>query len=182
MTRHFFPKQTVQWHFEEPTILRRFSLNVWETAILTGVVLRLYRALVITTGSSASWLWAGGTLAFGILLLCAAATIHLANYPLQRWLWRAPLFAAIEAAAESATAALLIAFHREPLGSTRAEWTDWLPMAVSTFWTREVVICGWALFLAAAVWMVRRTVLREAPKMEEEVAEEAAEAAEAQPQ
>jgi hypothetical protein len=40
------------------------------------------------------------------------------------------------------------------------------------------VICGWAFFLAAAVWMVRQTVLREQPKLEEEVAEEAAEAAE----
>ncbi|MGH7677571.1 MAG: hypothetical protein ACRENU_03820, partial [Gemmatimonadaceae bacterium] len=84
----FFPKHSVQWHFEEPTILRRFSLNVWEMAILTGVVLRLYRALVITAGSTSSWFWAGGSFALGLLLLCAAATIHLSNFPLNRWLWR----------------------------------------------------------------------------------------------
>ena len=171
----FFPKHSVQWHFEEPTILRRFSLNVWEMAILTGVVLRLYRALVITAGSTSSWLWAGGTFALGLLLLCAAATIHLSNFPLNRWLWRAPLFAVVEVAAESAIALLLIGFGREPNGSTRAEWADWLPMAVSTLWTRLFVVCGWALFLAGVVWVVRRTILRE-EAVEEEAVEEVAQA------
>jgi hypothetical protein len=171
----FFPKHSVQWHFEEPTVLRRFSLNVWEMAILTGIVLRLYRALVITAGSTSSWFWAGGTFALGLLLLCAAATIHLSNYPLQRWLWRAPLFALVEVAAESATALALIGFGREPSGSTRAEWSDWLPMAGSTLFTRMITVCGWALFLAGVVWVVRRTILREQP-VEEELAEDAAKA------
>jgi hypothetical protein len=171
----FFPKHSVQWHFEEPTILRRFSLNLWEVAILTGIVLRLYRALVITAGSTSSWLWAGSTFALGLLVLCAAATIHLANYPIQRWLWRAPLFAVVEVAAESATALMLIGFGREPSGSARAEWSDWLPMAFTSLWTRLIIVCGWALFLAAAVWIVRRTILRE-EAVEEEVVEEIAKA------
>lgn len=164
---HFFPKQTVQWHFEEPTILRRFSISIWEVAILTGVTLRLYRALVITSGSTSSWIFAGGTFALGLLLLCAAATVHLSNYPLQRWVWRAPAFAAIEVAAESATSLLLIWVGREPFGSTRAEWADWLPMAAQTLWTRVFTICIWALFLAAIVWIVRRTILREQPVEED---------------
>lgn len=165
----FFPKHTVQWHFEEPTILRRFSLSLVEMAVLTGVALRLYRALVITAGSTSSWLWAGGTFALGLLMLCAAATIHLANYPLQRWIWRAPLFALVEVAAESVTALVLIWFGREPSGSVRAEWSDWLPMAAGTLWTRMIIVCGWALFLAAVVWIVRRTILREQPVEEETV-------------
>jgi len=171
----FFPKHSVQWHFEEPTVLRRFSLNVWEMAVLTGITLRLYRALVSTAGPTSSWVWAGSTFALGLLLLCAAATVHLANYPLYRWLWRAPLFALVEAAAESATALLLIGFGREPLGSARAEWSDWLSMAGGTLWTRMLTVCGWALFLAAVVWVVRRTILRE-QKVEEEVAEDVAQA------
>lgn len=171
----FFPKHTVQWHFEEPTVFRRVSLNLVEVAVLAGITIRLYRAVVITAGSSASWLWAGSTFAFGLLLLCAAATIHLANYPVQRWWWRAPLFALVEVAAESATALLLIWLGREPSGSTRAEWGDWLPMAANTLWTRMIMICVWALFLAGAVWIVRRTVLREQP-VEEDVVEEAAQA------
>ena len=64
----FFPKHTVHWHFEEPTILRRFSISIWEVAVLTGVTLRLYRALVITSGSTSSWVVAGGTFALGLLL------------------------------------------------------------------------------------------------------------------
>jgi hypothetical protein len=171
----YFPKHSVQWHFEEPTVLRRFSLNVWEMAILTGIILRLYRALVITAGSTTSWVWAGGAFALGLLLLCAAATIHLANYPLQRWVWRAPLFALVEVAAESATALLLIAFGREPSGAARAEWSDWLPMAAGTLWTRMFTVCGWALFLAGVVWIVRRTILRE-ERVEPEIVEDAAQA------
>lgn len=173
MTR-FFPKHTVQW--EEPTILRRFSLSLFEVAILTGVALRLYRAVVITAGSTASWLWAGSTFAIGILVLCAAATVHLSNFPLQRWVWRAPAFASIEVAAESLTALLLIWLGREPLGSARAEWADWLPMVGTTLWTRLFVVCGWALLLSAMVWIVRRTILREQPVEEEPLEEEVAQA------
>jgi hypothetical protein len=171
----FFPKQTVNWHFEEPTILRRFSLSLAEVAILTGITLRLYRAVVITFGSASSWLWAGGTFALGLLLLCAAATVHLSNYPLHRWVWRAPAFALVEVAAESLTALLLIWLGREPSGSTRAEWGDWLPMAGTTLWTRLVIVCGWALFLAGMVWLVRKTILREGA-VEEESVEETAQA------
>jgi hypothetical protein len=171
----FFPKHTVQWSFEEPTVLRKFSLSLIEMAVLTGITLRLYRALVITYGSTSSWLWAGGTFALGLLLLCAMATVHLANYPLNRWLWRAPFFALVEALAESATAVVLIWVGREPSGSVRAEWSDWLPMAAGTLWTREATVCGWALFLAGVVWVVRRTILRE-QKVEEEVVEDAAQA------
>jgi hypothetical protein len=171
-SRNYFPKHTVQWHFEEPTILRKFSLSLVEMAVLTGIVLRLYRALV-SMHLSTSWLLWGGSIAFGILVLCAMVTVHLANYPLQRWVWRAPLFAAVEAIAESATSALLIAFGREPTGSARAEWSDWLPMAWGTLGLRMLEVCGWALVLAAVVWIVRRTILRE-QKVEEEVVEDAA--------
>lgn len=170
MTR-YFPKQSVQWHFEEPTVLRRFSLSLVEMAVLTGVLLRLYRALVQTSGSTSSWLWTGGTFAIGLLFLCAAVTMHLANYPVHRWVWRAPLFAVVEVAAESVTALVLIWFGREPVGSARAEWADWLPMMGTTLWTRVVTVCAWALVLAGVVWVVRRTLLRKEP-VEEEPSEE----------
>lgn len=171
---HFFPKHSVQWHFEEPTVLRKFSLSLAEMAVLTGITLRLFRALV-TNHVSTSWLLWGGSVAFGVLLLCAMATVHLANYPVQRWVWRAPLFAAAEAVAESAASLVLIWLGREPTGSARAEWSDWLPMAWGTLWVRMLEVCVWALILAAVVTIVRRTILRE-QKVEEEVVEEAAQA------
>jgi hypothetical protein len=142
-----------------------------EVAILTGVVVRLYRALVITSGSTSSWVFVVGTFALGLLLLCAAATVHLSNYPLQRWVWRAPAFAVVEVAAESVTSLLLIWLGREPIGSSRAEWSDWISMTAQTLWTRAFTICVWALFLAAVVWIVRRTILREQP-VEEDKPEE----------
>jgi hypothetical protein len=166
--RKYFPKNTDQWHFEEPTVLRRFTLSLVEMAVLTGVTLRLYRALVVTQGTT-SWLWLGGT--FALLLLCAMATMHLANYPLHRWVWRAPLFALVEVAAESLTSLLLIWVGREPFGSVRAGWGDWLPMAAQTLWTRELTVCLWALILSGVVWIVRRTILREEPVEEESIEE-----------
>src|SRR5436190_23085460 len=95
----FFPKHTVQWHIEEPTALRRFSLSLWEMALMTGVVLRLYRAVVLNYGAT-TWTWLA---AFGVtmLIFCAMTTLHLANFPVRRWLWRAPLFALLEVSAES---------------------------------------------------------------------------------
>jgi hypothetical protein len=103
------------------------------------------------------------------------ATMHLANYPLPRWMWRAPLFALVEVAAESVTSLVLIYLGREPFGSTRASWSDWLPMTFQSFWTRELTVCGWALLLAAAVWVVRRTVMKDEP-VQDETPEEIAQA------
>lgn len=168
----YFPKHTVQWHFEEPTILRRFSLSLVEMAVLTGIVLRLFRALVYTQASTNWFLW-GGSIALGVLVLCGMATVHLANYPIRRWILRAPLFALAEVVVESVTSAALIWLGREPTGSARAEWSDWLPMTVDTLFLRMLEVCGWALILAGVVTVVRRTVLRE-QKVEEDTVEDPA--------
>lgn len=165
---NFFPKHTVQWHFEEPTALRRFSLSLVGMAVLTGVALRLYRAVVINYGST-NWVWLAAV-GVGVLLLCAMATVHLANYPTHRWVWRAPLFALVEVTAESLTSLALILFGREPHGSARAEWSDWPSMVVDTLVTRELTVCVWALVMGIVVWIVRRTILRE-PVEEEPPAE-----------
>lgn len=166
---NFFPKHSVQWRFEEPTVLRRFSISLVEMALLTGFAMRLYRALV-TTQSSGSWVWLLAW-AGGLLLLCAMTTVHLANYPLHQWVWRAPLFGLAEVAAESVMSLALIGFGREPSGTARATWGDWLPLVLDTFWKRELVVCVWAAVLAAVIWVVRRTILR-AEKIEEEPAVE----------
>lgn len=166
-----FPKHSVEWRFEEPTVVRRFTISLVEMALLTGVAMRLYRALVTTHGSG-TWVWllamAGGT-----LLLCALTTVHLANYPTHQWVWRAPTFGLAEVAAEAAMSLVLIGFGREPAGTSRAVWGDWLPLTLDTLWKRELVICVWALVLAGTIWVVRRTILR-AEKIEEEPAIEEA--------
>jgi hypothetical protein len=152
----FFPRHTVEWRLEEPAAFRRLSLSLVEMALLTGVVLRLLRALTFTHGR-ASWLLYGGTFVLMAILLIGMATAHLANYPVRAWAWRAPLFALVETAGEMVTSLLLIAMHREPEGTARADFHDWPSMALRALLQSELTICLWALLLAAAIVFVRRS-------------------------
>ena len=88
----FFPRHTVEWRLEEPAAFRRLSLSLVEMAVLTGVTLRLYRAIVLTLAAQPGWLFVGVSVAVGAAFLVGMATLHLGNYPLHRWLWRAPAF------------------------------------------------------------------------------------------
>lgn len=149
------PRSTTELRLEEPAAFRRFSQSLVETAIVTGVVIRVYRAVVLANSEGGWMYWAlvGGV---GILILCAMVTAHLASFPVRRWTWRAPAFAAVMVAAEMMTSLVLIALGREPAGSVRAEWGDWPGMAANAMLERGLVVCGWAAVLAAAVWLVRR--------------------------
>jgi hypothetical protein len=153
----FFPRQTIEWHIEEPRAFRRLSLSLVEMALVTGVLLRVYRSYVLTRGAT-GWLLFGGALALGVLFLLFMTTAHLANFPLQKWVWRAPLFALIESAGEMATSLLLLWFGREPYGSVRAELHDWPAMAIGTLGIRGSIILVWALLLAGIVQIVRRVM------------------------
>lgn len=153
----YFPKQTIEWHIQEPRAFRRLSLSLVEMALITGVLIRVYRSYVLTRGAN-GWLFFGGSLALGLLFLLFMTTAHLANFPIQRWAWRAPAFALLECAGEMITSLLLIWAGREPLGSARAEWHDWAGMAVGTIATRGLLIMLWALLLAGIVQIVRRVM------------------------
>jgi hypothetical protein len=153
----YFPRQTVEWHIQEPRAFRRLSLSLVEMALVTGVLLRVYRSWVLTHGAT-GWLIFGGSLVFGIIFLLFMTTAHLANFPIQKWAWRAPLFAVIECAGEMVTSLLLIWVGREPLGSVRAEFHDWASMAIGTLATRGLTIVVWTLLLAGIVQIVRRVM------------------------
>ncbi len=155
----YFPRQTLSWKVEEPPAFRRLTLSLVEMALLTGVVVRLYRSLVLSY-SADSWLYAGATAAFGALILFGMLAIHLANFPIRHWLWRAPAFAVAEVAAEMLTSLALIALHREPIGTARASMSDWLPMATDTLLLRLVAIALFALVLAGVVQTVRYALIR----------------------
>ena len=154
----YFPRHTTEFRLDESRAFRRLSFNLVEMGLITGIVLRLFRAVALTHGTS-SWLYIGGTFALGLAVACSMTTAHLANFPLKRWLWRAPAFAAVVVAGEMATSLVLILLGREATGTARAAFHDWPGMALSTFWTREVVICVWAALLALIVTLVRRTIL-----------------------
>lgn len=156
---NYFPRHTVAWKIEEPRAFRRLTLSLAEMAILTGVALRLFRSLVLTHGQN-SWLYLGGTFALGGIILFGMATAHLGNYPVRHWLWRAPLFGLVEGAAELATAMLLIAVGREPIGTGRAQFTDWAMIAGDLFLYRVVPVVIFAAVLAGIVQLVRYTLIK----------------------
>src|SRR3954469_23619432 len=114
----FFPKQTAELRVEEPQAFRRFSFSLVEMAIVTGVIVRVLRVMILTQVHG-NWVYLGGA-ALGIAFLVGMLTAHLANFPLHQYFWRAPAFAGIEVASEMVTSALLIFLGREANGSVRA--------------------------------------------------------------
>jgi hypothetical protein len=152
----FFPRSTIEWHVEEPPAFRRLSISLVEMALITGVVLRVLRALAFTYGH-ASWLYYGLAFVVGTLVLLGMTTAHLANFTVRSWLWRAPLFSLVEVAGEMITSLCLIAVHREPEGTARAEFHDWPSMSWRALLQSELTICLWALLLAGVIVFVRRS-------------------------
>ena len=152
----FFPRNTIEWRMEEPLAFRRLSLALVEMALITGVVLRLLRALAFTHGR-VSWVYYGLVFVVGTIVLLGMTTAHLANFPVRAWSWRAPVFALVEVAGEMGTSLLLIALRREPEGTVRASFHDWPSMSLRALLQSELSICLWALLLAAVIVLVRRS-------------------------
>jgi hypothetical protein len=157
---NFFPRNTVELRISEPKAFRKLSYSLAEIAIVSGVLVRLYRLLTLTHGTN-NWLYLGGVFAVGLIFLFGMVTAHLANYPLHQYFWRAPAFALIEVAAEMVTSALLIALGKEPNGTVRAHWDDWVGMSIDTLVKRGGAIVIWGLILAGVVSLVRRTLVDE---------------------
>ena len=144
---------------EEPPALRRLTLSLPEMALLTGVPLHLWRAFAFTHGTPDSAAWVGGTFLAGMTFLYVMLTLHLGNFTLRRWIWRAPAFAILVAGSEIVTSLALTALGLEPLGAERAELSDWLPMALQILLLRLVGIILFAFVLGVIVWIVRSLLL-----------------------
>lgn len=154
-----------EWDLEEPESFKRIARSPVELAAITGVLIRLFRALILTHGPVDSLLYLGSSLALGAIFLLTMATLHLGRFPVKEWPWRAALFAVVETAAEMGTSLALIAMHREPWGTVRAEFVDWQPMAVGVLFWRLVSVTVFALILGWTIHIVRTKLL---PDNEEE--------------
>lgn len=159
MTAEFFPRKTVAWKLEEPAPLRQLSLSLPYMALITGVMLRLWRSYTLTHGAPDSWAWVGGTFLIGMVFLYLMVAIHLGNYTLRHWMWRAPAFAILEAGVEILMSLALTTFGLEPLGADRAELADWLPEGIRTLSLRLVGIVLFVIVLAVVVSIMRRILL-----------------------
>jgi len=149
-----------EWDLEEPAAFTRIARSPIELALITGVVIRLFRAVVLTHGEATSS-FLGASLVLGTLFLLGMATLHIGRFPVREWPWRAPLFAVFETAGEMLVSLVLISLHREPWGTARAEFTDWRPMATGVLFWRLIAVCLWALLLGGTVQFVRGRVLKE---------------------
>jgi hypothetical protein len=162
----YFPRQTTEFRLEEPKAFRRFSFSLIEMALVTGVLLRIYRLLALTHGSN-SWIYIIAAIAVAVIFVLGMETAHLANYPLHQYMWRAPAFAALEVAAEMATSALLIWLGREANGTVRAHWDDWASMGLHALLYRGLAIIVWGLILAGVISLVHRAGVHEDEDPEE---------------
>ncbi len=148
---------------EEPTFVRTLSLNVVAMGLLTGATLRLYRVLILQAGWSNSWLWIAGTFLGGVGILFLLATLHIGNYPVRSWVWRAPLFALLEAATEVTVSLALTVSGLERIGSVTATIEDWQISALKILSVRFVGIVFFALMLAFVSTLVRLVLLPRKP-------------------
>jgi hypothetical protein len=156
----FFPLHTATMRIEEPKAFRRFSLSLVEMALITGVLVRVYRSLVLSHGST-GFGYIAGTMTLAVVFIVFMATAHLANYPLHHWLWRAPAFAALEVGGEMITSLLLIWLSREPNGTVRAHFDDWPAMTMRALLSRGLIVVVWSLVLAGIVALVRTRFVKE---------------------
>lgn len=160
-----------EWDMEEPAAFRNIARSPVELAAITGVLIRLFRALILTHGPVDSWVYLGSSLALGAIFLLTMATLHLGRFPVQEWPWRAALFAVVETAAEMGTSLALIAMHREPWGTVRAEFQDWQPMAMGVLFWRLVSITLFALLLGGTIHLVRTRLMPQADEEDNDTAD-----------
>jgi len=156
----FFPIQAIEWSLHEPKTLRRLSLSLVGMAALAAVVLHAIWWTVRAFGTGhALWLVPVGILVRVIVLL-GFATAHLGNFTIRQWLWRAPMFAIVASAAETAISAVLIAFGWERLGTEYEHWHDLPSLAATWFIAHLVLVILFAIVLAGVVQIARFTLLK----------------------
>ncbi|HEU4643155.1 MAG TPA: hypothetical protein VFS44_11935 [Gemmatimonadaceae bacterium] len=155
----FFPRHTIEWNLREPHLVRRLALSLPVMAIVTGIVVRAYRWMVLSSGAMGFWSVLA-SIAGGLVLLLGLATAHLGNHPVRQWVWRAPLFVLIESATEAVASAVLLAAGLERFGTAVARWRDWPTMAFDALEWRTIAVLSFALVLAAVVQWVRFALLK----------------------
>jgi hypothetical protein len=142
---------------------RQVTLSLVTMAVITGGLLRIYRTIVLEYGWSDRWGWIAGTFIAGAAFLFIMATLHLGNYPVRSWTWRAPTFAVVEALTEIAVSLAFTVMGIERIGSLPATMEDWQSTSVRILFFRLVAIPLFALVLAGVSTLVRILLLPRRP-------------------
>jgi hypothetical protein len=146
--------------FKEPPAFSKLARSTVEMALVTGVVVRLYRALVLTHTGDLSGLTQAALFLLGATFVLMMAATHLSRFPLRKWMWRAPAFAGLESLFESIASLVLILARREPIGTGAATMGDWPAIAGTIFLRHIIVICAFSALLALVVKIVRYQLLK----------------------
>lgn len=154
----FFPRHTIEWRAHELRFPRRVSLSLIGMAFVTGLLVRFFRLLVLSNRQLSFW-GVFPLFALGFVLLLGLSALYLGNHPVHQWLWRAPLFALLESVSEAVVSAVFIALGVERIGTLHAQWSNWVPMAVTTLKWRASTILLFALLLAFVVQGVRKVLI-----------------------
>jgi hypothetical protein len=164
----YFPRETEpyqrrmserDWQHHGPSAFRKLAFSLLDMALLTGVTLRLGRAALLAyAGNGNSEMFVTSLLA-GTFFLLLMTTLHLGNFPIRHWVWRAPVFALAVGAAESGVSLLLISVGREPYGSGQAAFADWLTMALTIIPWRFALVVTFAIALGVVVQGLRVVTL-----------------------
>jgi hypothetical protein len=159
-SEHLRERLSAELRVREPPAFSKLARSIFEMALVTGLVVRLYRAVVLTHAGGDGALHLASLFLIGAAFVLVMATVHLSRFPLRQWTWRAPAFAALESAVESLTSLCLIAVHREPLGTGAATMRDWPEIAGTILVRHLIVITVFALLLALIVKLVRYQLLK----------------------
>ena len=144
----------------EPPAFSKLARSTLEMGLVTGVVVRLYRALILTHTNDSGGLTLAALFLIGAAFVLLMAAVHLSRFSMREWIWRAPAFAVFESLFESITSLALILAHREPLGTGAATMGDWPAIAGSILVRHVIVICTFSLLLALVVKLVRYQLLK----------------------
>lgn len=164
----YFPRKTEpyqrrmserDWHHHGPSAFRKLAFSLLDMALLTGVTLRLGRAALLAYGGEGNSEMFATSLLAGTFFLFLMVTLHLGNFPIRHWAWRAPVFGLAVGAVESGVSLLLISAGREPYGSGQAAFADWLSMALTIVPWRFTLVVAYSIALAFVVQGVRVVTL-----------------------
>ena len=143
-----------------PGSFRTLSRWLVELAVLTGVLVRLARAIALGPEPAPSPLVVWTVYVLGGAFILGAAALHLSNYGVRHWLWRAPVFVVVEVAAEMLVSLALTALGREPWGSESAHLHDWPVIAARTLLFRTLLVLPFIFVLGTTVQVVRAWMAR----------------------
>ena len=130
-------------------------------ALLTGIVVHLYRVFILASPTiTFGWVTLFLAGAGEYVLLLSLTTVYLGNHPVRQWIWRVPLFTAVEWLVEAAAVAILIRIRFERIGSEQARVGDLGTIVMDRLIWHGAAIFAFSFVLALVVQTVRYALLK----------------------